>query len=77
MLKKMRELAVSAYVKTNSFLHDLKNDERGLTGIVVTVLLILVAVLLALLIYGLITGWITDTLWPAITGGKGGGLFDD
>ena len=50
MLKKLNALSVRAYVKGSAFLSDLRNggkrfldDERGLSGVVVAVLLILVS----------------------------------
>ena len=45
MLNKLNQLSVAAYVKTSAFFRGLKSDERGLSGVVVAVLLILVAVL--------------------------------
>jgi len=43
------------------------NDERGLSGVVVAILLILVAVLAVVLIWGFLSGWL-NTLWEQITG---------
>ena len=43
MLNKLNQLSVAAYVKTSAFFRGLKSDERGLSGVVVAVLLILVA----------------------------------
>ena len=44
-----------------------KRDERGLSGVVVAILLILVAVLAIVLIWGFLSGLIRD-LWEQITG---------
>jgi len=44
-----------------------KNDERGLSGVVVAILLILVAVLAIVLIWGFLSGWLAE-LWDQITG---------
>jgi len=44
----------------------LKADERGLSGVVVAILLILVAVLAIVLIWGFLSGWLQD-LWEQIT----------
>jgi len=48
----------------------LKNDERGLSGVVVAILLILVAVLAIVLIWGFLSGWLQE-LWEQITGRAG------
>jgi len=48
----------------------IKNDERGLSGVVVAILLILVAVLAIVLIWGFLSGWLAD-LWAQITGRAG------
>jgi len=53
------------------FLSTFKNDERGLSGVVVAILLILVAVLAIVLIWGFLSGWLAD-LWEQITGRAGG-----
>ena len=66
MLQKISALPMMAYLAFTGLLHDLKNDERGLSGVVVAVLLILVAVLAVALIWGLLSGWLQD-LWNDIT----------
>jgi len=55
---------ISEQIKT------LKNDERGLSGVVVAILLILVAVLAIVLIWGFLSGWLQE-LWEQITGRAG------
>ena len=45
MLEKISQLPMLAYFAVTGFIRDLKKDERGLSGVVVAVLLILVAVL--------------------------------
>ena len=45
MWSKLNHLSIAVYTRAASFVQDLKNDERGLSGVVVAVLLILVAVL--------------------------------
>jgi len=45
----------------------LKNDERGLSGVVVAILLILVAVLAVVLIWFLLGDWLNE-LWERIVG---------
>ena len=52
------------------FVRTLKNDERGLSGVVVAILLILVAVLAIVLIWGFLSGWLAE-LWEQITGQAG------
>ena len=49
----------------------IKNDERGLSGVVVAILLILVAVLAIVIIWGFLSGWLQE-LWEQITGSAGG-----
>jgi flagellin-like protein len=60
-----------AYLAAAGFAHDFKKDERGLSGIVVTVLLILVAVLAVVLVWGFLSGWLQE-LWERITGAADG-----
>ena len=67
MLNKLNQLSVSAYVKTSAFFRGLKSDERGLSGVVVAVLLILVAVLAIVMLWGSLSEWLGE-LWDKITG---------
>ena len=53
------------------FISEIKQDERGLSGVVVAILLILVAVLAVVLIWGFLSGWLQE-LWERITGSAGG-----
>ena len=48
------------------FIRELKKDERGLSGVVVAILLILIAVLAIVLIWGFLSGWLAE-LWENIT----------
>ena len=66
MLKKLNALSVAAYLRGKSFFEDLKKDERGLSGVVVAVLLILVAVLAIVLLWDNLKGWLDNT-WSSIT----------
>lgn len=66
MLKKISMLPVTMYLALTGLVHDLKEDERGLSGVVVAVLLILVAVLAVVMIWGFLSGWLED-LWERIT----------
>ncbi len=51
-------------------LRELTSDERGLSGVVVAVLLILVAVLAVVLLWGQLKGWLSTT-WSSITSKAG------
>ena len=76
MLSRLSSLTIAMYLSVTGFVRDLgadlKNDERGLSGVVVAVLLILVAVLAVTMICGLMSGWLNE-LWESITS-KAGGL---
>lgn len=65
MRQKISALPLMAYLAVTGFFRDLKDDERGLSGIVVAVLLILVAVLAVVMIWGFLSGWLND-LWTKI-----------
>ena len=71
MLKKLNDLSISAYVKTTNFINGLKNDERGLSGVVVAVLLILVAVLAIVMLWGSLSEWLGE-LWEKIINAENG-----
>ena len=73
MLNKLNKLSVAAYVKASSFAADLKNDERGLSGVVVAVLLILIAVLAIVMLWGSLSEWL-GTLWSGVTGAASSGI---
>ena len=67
MWNKIRMLPVLACVSIKESVTKFKDDERGLSGVVVAILLILVAVLAVVLIWGLLEGWLGE-LWDQITG---------
>ena len=67
MMQKLFKLPVAAYTAITGTVRTLRNDERGLSGVVVAILLILVAVLAIVLIWGFLSGWLQD-LWEQITG---------
>ena len=71
MLKKLNQLSAAAYVRASLFVQELKSDERGLSGVVVAVLLILVAVLAIVMLWGSLSEWLGE-LWDKITGAGGG-----
>jgi len=52
MWGKITQLPLMAYFAVTGFFSDLKNDERGLSGLVVTVILILIAVVIAFALRG-------------------------
>ena len=67
MIQKISSLPLAVYLAIQGFFRDFKKDERGLSGIVVTILLILIAVLLIVVIWGFLSGWLKE-LWDRITG---------
>jgi len=71
MCNKIKKIPQRIYQELQKFALILKNDERGLSGVVVAILLILVAVLAIVLIWGFLSGWLQE-LWERITGSAGG-----
>lgn len=67
MFRKLNALCTAGYLKAAGFVQELKKDERGLSGVVVAVLLILVAVLAISLLWSLLQGQLLDW-WEQITG---------
>ena len=67
MWSKLNHLSIAAYTRAASFVQDLKNDERGLSGVVVAVLLILIAVLAIAALWTALGGWLQEQ-WTVITG---------
>lgn len=65
MLTFLDQLVMRAYFNMCGFFAELRDDERGLSGVVVAVLLILVAVLAVVLIWGFLSGWLQE-LWERI-----------
>jgi len=53
--------------KITGFFHGFLKDERGLSGVVVAILLILVAVLAIVIIWVFLSDWLAE-LWAQITG---------
>ena len=60
MLNRLNKLSIAAFLAITGFFKDIKNDERGLSGVVVAVLLILIAVLAVVAIWGFLNGWLTE-----------------
>jgi Flp pilus assembly pilin Flp len=71
MWQRIKEIPNRVYPAITSIVHSFGRDERGLSGVVVAILLILVAVLAIVLIWGFLSGWLQD-LWEQITGSAGG-----
>ncbi len=69
MLQKVKMFPLAVYMAVTGFFRDLKKDERGLSGVVVAVLLILVAVLAIALLWGLLKDQI-QAWWAKIVGGS-------
>ena len=67
MCRKLYDLPLLSYIKLIYFIKNFKRDERGLSGVVVAILLILVAVLAVVMIWGFLSGWLS-TVWDNITG---------
>jgi hypothetical protein len=67
MLKKITELPNRAYLRFTGFIQNFKNDIRGLSGVVVAILLILVAVLAIVMIWVFLGDWL-EALWLRIIG---------
>ena len=70
MLEKISQLPMLAYFAVTGFIRDLKKDERGLSGVVVAVLLILVAVLAVSLLWDQLSTWLEE-FWAKIVGKAG------
>lgn len=74
MLRRLNRLSTAVYLKAvllaqnaGAELRKLKEDQRGLSGIVVAVLLILVAVLAVVLLWDQLRVWL-ESMWSTITG---------
>ncbi|MDR2571952.1 MAG: hypothetical protein LBD23_16870 [Oscillospiraceae bacterium] len=64
---RISEFPRKAYLNVAEFAKTLKSDERGLSGVVVAILLILVAVLAVVLIWYFL-GDFLEGIWAQITG---------
>lgn len=63
----LNRLYVGTMLRINNFVEEFKNDEKGVSSIVATVLLILIVVLLAAIFWESIQTWFSDT-WAKIMG---------
>ena len=70
MWNKIKNFPLKAYLAVTGFARSFWEDERGLSGVVVAILLILVAVLAVILIWGFLGGWLEE-MWNNITGQAG------
>lgn len=66
MVNMWNVLCLRVYLTVQSFVHDLRDDERGLSDAVTTILLVLAGVLAVALIWGWLSGWLGE-LWERIT----------
>ena len=66
MLKSISAIPLAMYLTLSGFIRAIRKDERGLSGVVVAILLILVAVLAIVMIWGFLSGWLVE-LWDNIT----------
>lgn len=67
MLNKIKMLPIMLQYAIMNFVHDLKEDENGMSDAVTTILLVLVGVLAVAMIWGFMGDWIGE-LWAQITG---------
>lgn len=73
MMDKLNRLSIGLYIRASQLKNDAKkelyalmNDERGLSGIVVAVLLILVAVLAIVMFWGSLKEYL-GSMWGKVT----------
>lgn len=67
MLEKIKMLPFMVYCAMTKAMNDLRDEEKGSSPVVDTVLLILVAVLAVAMVWGWMSGWLQQ-LWSQITG---------
>ena len=67
MLEKIKMLPFMVYCAMTKAMTDLRDEEKGSSPVVDTVLLILVAVLAVAMVWGWMSGWLQQ-LWSQITG---------
>ena len=70
MLKRITSIPPAICIALARFFRGIKEDERGLSGVVVAILLILIAVLAIVLIWVFLGGWLQE-LWERIVGEAG------
>ena len=67
MVEKIRYGVLFGIVTAQDFIRDFKNDEKGVSGVVVTVLLLLLAIILIAIFWDGINALVTN-LWNQIRG---------
>ena len=83
MVGMLDDLFISAKVRWSHFVENFKNDESGLSGVVVAVLLVVISVIAVVGIWGALNGQL-ETWWDNVTKNstidpakiKGGGSVD-
>jgi len=65
MFKQVSGIPVAVFLAISGFVRDIRKDERGLSGVVVAIFLILVAVLAVVLIWTFLGEWIKE-VWDKI-----------
>jgi len=76
----MKNLIRRAYITMNTrkaaIAAELKNDERGVSAIVATVLLLLIVVLMAAVFYDTIAEWFSETMGKVLDTADPGGMAE-
>ena len=67
MVQIVSAFPIMMYLAITRLAKDIRKDERGLSGVVVAILLILIAVLAIVMIWGFLSGWLVE-LWDRIIG---------
>ena len=67
MVGMLNDLFIAASVRWSHFVEDLKNDESGLSGVVVAVLLVVISVIAVVGIWSALNGQL-ETWWNNVTG---------
>lgn len=67
MIGMLNDLFIAASVRWSHFVEDFKNDESGLSGVVVAVLLVVISVIAVLGIWSALNGQLQNW-WAKVTG---------
>lgn len=67
MVGMLNDLFIAASVRWSHFVEDFKNDESGLSGVVVAVLLVVISVIAVVGIWSALNGQL-ETWWNNVTG---------
>lgn len=67
MVGMLNDLFIAASVRWSHFVEDFKNDENGLSGVVVAVLLVVISVIAVVGIWSALNGQL-ETWWNNVTG---------